>query len=170
MPRTELQAQLTGTKLQHQITFLSTWSQPWCVCSSLNHVQLFATPWTVAHKAPLSMGLSRQEYRSGLPSHLQGIFPTQGSNPGFLHCRQILYHLSHLKSPPGHWRTSFPLPRVAAPTQLIQRWESKDSFPQTPVCPHQLVNVKNPATRTFFISALFLPTLQLYLKINPSHL
>ena len=28
-------------------------------------------------------------------SLLQGIFPTQGSNPGFLHCRQILYQLSH---------------------------------------------------------------------------
>ena len=26
---------------------------------------------------------------------LQGIFPTQGSNPGVLHCRQILYQLSH---------------------------------------------------------------------------
>ena len=26
---------------------------------------------------------------------LQGIFPTQGSNPGFLHCRQTLYNLSH---------------------------------------------------------------------------
>ena len=26
---------------------------------------------------------------------LQGIFPTQGSNPGLPHCRQILYHLSH---------------------------------------------------------------------------
>ena len=31
-------------------------------------------------------------------SHLQGIFPTQASNPD-LHCRQILYHLSHLESP-----------------------------------------------------------------------
>ena len=29
----------------------------------------------------------------------QGIFPTQGSNPGFLHCRQILYCLSHQESP-----------------------------------------------------------------------
>ena len=26
---------------------------------------------------------------------LQGIFPTQGLNPGILHCRQMLYHLSH---------------------------------------------------------------------------
>ena len=31
----------------------------------------------------------------GIHSLLQGIFPTQGSNLGLLHCRQILYHLSH---------------------------------------------------------------------------
>ena len=45
----------------------------------LSCVQLFATPWTVDHKAPLSVGLSRQEYWSGLP------FPSPGdlSNPGF---------------------------------------------------------------------------------------
>ena len=34
---------------------------------SLSRVQLFATPWTVAHQAPPSMGFSRQEYWSGLP-------------------------------------------------------------------------------------------------------
>ena len=33
------------------------------------------------------------------PSLLQGIFPTQGSNPGLPHCRQILYCLSHQRSP-----------------------------------------------------------------------
>ena len=33
-------------------------------------------------------------------SLLQGIFPTQGSNPGLLHCRQILYQLRHKGSPP----------------------------------------------------------------------
>ena len=53
------------------------------------------TPKTVAHQAPLSMGFSRQEYWSALPSLLQGIFPTQGSNLSLLHFRQILYHLSH---------------------------------------------------------------------------
>ena len=42
------------------------------VCS---HVQFFATPWTVAHQAPLSMGFSRQEYQSGLP------FPASGDPP-----------------------------------------------------------------------------------------
>ena len=35
----------------------------------------------------------------GFHSLLQGIFPTQGSNLGLLHCRQILYHLSHQGSP-----------------------------------------------------------------------
>ena len=35
----------------------------------------------------------------GSLSLLQGIFPTQGSNPGLPHCRQILYQLSHLGTP-----------------------------------------------------------------------
>ena len=35
-------------------------------CSSLSRVRLFATPWTVARQVPLSMGFSRQGYRSGL--------------------------------------------------------------------------------------------------------
>ena len=35
---------------------------------SLSRVQLLATPWTAAHQAPLSMGFSRQEYWSGVPS------------------------------------------------------------------------------------------------------
>ena len=37
----------------------------------------------------------------GCHSLLQGIFPTQGLNPGFLHCRQILYCLSHQRSRDG---------------------------------------------------------------------
>ena len=48
------------------------------VVSSLNRVQLFATPWTRACQAPLTMEFSRQEYWSGLP------VPSSGdlSNPG----------------------------------------------------------------------------------------
>ena len=45
-------------------------SEPTCVCvpaQLLSRVQLFATPWTVAWQAPLSMGFFRQEYWSGLP-------------------------------------------------------------------------------------------------------
>ena len=40
-----------------------------------------------------------QNTKVGSLSLLQGIFPTQGSNPGLLHCRQILYQLSHKGSP-----------------------------------------------------------------------
>ena len=53
-------------------------------CQLLSCVRLLATPWTLAPQAPLSVECS-----------LQGIFLAQGSNPGILHCRQILYHLSH---------------------------------------------------------------------------
>ena len=59
-----------------------------------------ATPWTVACQAPLSMGFSQQEQWSVLGhARLQGIFPTQGLNPGLPHGGQILYHLSHQESP-----------------------------------------------------------------------
>ena len=48
---------------------------------SVSHVQLFATPWTVAHQAPLSMGSSRQEYWSGLPCPPPGSLPNPGIEP-----------------------------------------------------------------------------------------
>ena len=60
----------------------------------LSRVWLFATPWTIQ-----SMEFSRPEYRIGCHSLLQGIFPTQWSNPGLPHCRQILYQLNHQGSP-----------------------------------------------------------------------
>ena len=47
----------------------------------LSHIRLFATPWTVAHQAPLSMGFSRQEYWSGLPFPSPGNLPYPGIEP-----------------------------------------------------------------------------------------
>ena len=47
----------------------------------LSHVQLFATPWTIAHQAPLSMEFSRQEYWSGLPFPSPGDLPDPGIKP-----------------------------------------------------------------------------------------
>ena len=53
-----------------------------CVCvSHSGHIQLFATPWTVAHQAPLSMKVSRQEYWSGLPFPSPGHHPDPGIKP-----------------------------------------------------------------------------------------
>ena len=51
-----------------------------CVCV-LSCIQLFETPWTVAHQAPLSMGFPRQEYWSGLPFPSPGDLPNLGIEP-----------------------------------------------------------------------------------------
>ena len=48
---------------------------------SLSCVWLFATPWTVAHQAPPSMGFSSQEYWSGLPFPSPGDLPDPGIEP-----------------------------------------------------------------------------------------
>ena len=49
--------------------------------SSINVCVLSGTPWTVAHQAPLSMGVSRQEYWSGLPFPPLGDLPDLGMEP-----------------------------------------------------------------------------------------
>ena len=78
------------------------------VLSCFSRVQICATPWTVAHQAPLSMRFSRQEYWGFLP----------GSSPGdLLHCRQILYHLTNQWSPNMHIFSSLQHPRLS-PTLL----------------------------------------------------
>ena len=70
-----------------------------CVCLVVQACPTLCDPVDVAHQAPLSMGLPRQEYWSGLPFPSLGIFPTQGLNPGLLHCRHIFYFLSHQGRP-----------------------------------------------------------------------
>ena len=51
------------------------------VCSSLSRVQLFVTPWAIAHQALLSMEFSRQEYRNGLPFPSPGYLPNPETEP-----------------------------------------------------------------------------------------
>ena len=48
---------------------------------SLTSVRLYATPWTVAYQAPLSMEFSRQEYWSGLPFPSSRDLPDPGPEP-----------------------------------------------------------------------------------------
>ena len=52
-----------------------------CLLSHFRHVQLFTSPWIIAHQAPLSMGFSRQEYWSGLPWPPPGDLPDPGIEP-----------------------------------------------------------------------------------------
>ena len=65
-----------------------------------SRVWLFATPWTVARQAPLSLAFPRQEYQSGLlfPS-LEEIFLTHGSNPQLLHWQADSLPLNHFVNP-----------------------------------------------------------------------
>ena len=52
-----------------------------CLLSHFGRDRLFVTLWTVAHRGPLSMGFSRQEYWSGLPCLPAGYLADPGSNP-----------------------------------------------------------------------------------------
>ena len=62
------------------ILFLATGHIP-CVCQLVSLVRLFATPWTVAHQASLSVGFSRQEYWSGLSFPSPENLPDPGVEP-----------------------------------------------------------------------------------------
>ena len=68
----------------------------------LSRVRLFATPWTVAHQAPPSMGFSRQEYWSGLPFPSPWDLPDLGIEPG----SPTLWADALPSEPPGNpsWR------------------------------------------------------------------
>ena len=57
------------------------------------------TPWTVVCRAPLSWDSPGKNTGAGCHFLLKGIWLTQGSNLGLLHCRQILYWLSYEGSP-----------------------------------------------------------------------
>ena len=70
-------------------------------------------PWTIVRQAPLSVArilasLQARILEWVVISFSRRIFPTQESNMGLLHCRQILYWLSHQRSPNGRWMCPFP--------------------------------------------------------------
>ena len=68
----------------------------------LSHVQLFVTPWTVAHQALPSIGFSRQEYWSGLPFPSPGALPNPGIKPTSPISPTVgsrFFTLCHLESP-----------------------------------------------------------------------
>ena len=70
--------------------------EPRFVLSTLSRVLLFATLWTVAHQAPLSKGLFRQVYWSGLLFPPPGDHPNLGIKPTSLHLLQCNMHCMHI--------------------------------------------------------------------------
>ena len=77
-------------------------SMPTCLLVRFSHFQLYVTPWTVAHQAPLSMGFPRQEYWSGLPCPSPGDLPDprmEPLSPGAPAMQADSLPLSHQRSP-----------------------------------------------------------------------
>ena len=75
---------------------------------------------------------SRQEYWSGLPCFLPGDLPTQGFNPGLLHCRQILFCLSHGGSPTSFYSKLFLEIRASQVALVVKKKKTKK-----PTCQHR---------------------------------
>ena len=69
------------------------------VVQSLSYVQLFQTPWTVAHQDPLSIGFPRQEYWRVQPFPSSGDLPDSGTEPESLALQVDFKILSHLGRP-----------------------------------------------------------------------
>ena len=89
------------------------------MCSHVSSVFSPVTLWTVARRAPLSMGFSRQEYGSGLPVHAPGDLPHPGIEPAspVSHSLQVD---SLPDEPPGKpWVGEIPWRREWLPTPVL---------------------------------------------------
>ena len=101
-----------------------------CLLSCFSHVQLSATLWTVAHQAPLCMGFSGQEYRSGLP----GPSPKDLVNLGIEPKSPAAPALQVASSPLSCWRsplhTMWPVKQVHRHHAWFQHTEVTPCMPQ----------------------------------------
>ena len=114
---------------------------------SLNPVQLFVTPWTVAHQVPLSVGFSRQEYWSGLPFPSPGDLPHPGIEPR----SPALQADSFSSETPGkHKNTAVPFCRGSSPPG------------DAPRCPHCRWLLHHQSHQVTMISYYFHSSLRLY--------
>ena len=87
------------------------------VWKSLHRVRLFATLWIYS-----PWNSPGQKTGVGSPSLLQGIFPTQGSSPGLLHYKWILYQLNHRGSPYKWSKSTSLCTRVCDSGSKIPDW------------------------------------------------
>ena len=96
-----------------------------CACArSLSRVRFSATLWTVARQAPLSMGFSRQEDRSGLPCPPPGDLPDLGIELVSLTSPALAGGFFPLVPPGKGWGQHYPAPK------LIQPYPARYSFLQ----------------------------------------
>ena len=99
-------------RVRKEPSYICWWERKWCrqygkqyevKWKSLSHAQLSVTAWTIQAMNSLQFSIIQNSpgQNTGVSSLslFQGIFPMQGSNPGLLHCRWILYQLSHKGGP-----------------------------------------------------------------------
>ena len=91
----------------------------WVHAKSLSLVQLFATPWTLARQAHLSMGYSSREYQSGLPFPSPGDLP-ESRDQTCIFCVSCIasefFTTEPLGKPQGFWLACFP--KLLLPSRL----------------------------------------------------
>ena len=127
----------------HGVTKSWTWLSDWTELNysfmiqfssvqSLSRVWPFATPWTLAYQAPPSMGFFQAIVLEWVAVSSPGDLPTQGMNPGLLHCRQMLYHMSHQGS---SGKADYSPPMWVC---LIQSTESESEVVSNSLWPHGL--------------------------------
>ena len=126
----------------------------------VSHVRLFATPYTLWDSPWTSPD---QSTGVGSRSLLQGIFPKEGLNPGLLHCRRILYLVSHQESLRLQWLPAYQY--SLNPTNLMElnTWKNVKRKPKVKIS----FNGKRAATKKEFLK----PTKQaITVKINTQEL
>ena len=101
-----------------------------CVCVSRCHAKFFATPWTVAHQASLSMEFSRQEYWSGSPIPSPYDLTDLGIEPGSLALLLSIYPLN-AKTLLCSYRTHFSLKNHFILPCVIVSWACISLFYQS---------------------------------------
>ena len=126
-------------KLNIQETKIMTCS-PKCLCLVTQSCPTLCNPINCSLPGSSVHGdSSSKNIRFGWHALLQGIFPTQGLNPGLPHCRQILHHLSHQGSPktpewvalpsPG----SLPSPGIKTGSPALQAHSLPVELPKKPL-------------------------------------
>ena len=94
-----IHVQMCTCTCTHTHTHTHTQQRNTTLVQLLSCVRSFVTLETTAHQIPLSMGFPRQDYWSGCHDPLQGIFLTQGLNPGLLHWHGFLTTESQMGKP-----------------------------------------------------------------------
>ena len=125
--------------------------------SHFSHLRLFVTLWTVACQAPLSMGLSGQEYWSGLPCPPPGDLPDPGIKPMSLASPALAGRFFTTSTPWEHVKVAQSYPTLCNPIQSMgfsrpEYW-SELPFPSPGDLPNLGIEPRSPTLQADYLPA-----------------